>query len=1056
MKALSGLFQRMFGGMSGAVGTTARRRRVRDAGGITLSHCEPLEAKKLLAVDAFLKITDQTLASSATTIDLANHFRETIGVVGTVVKFETNAPLVNNDFYVELYDKAGAEPAGGRTTPITTANFLSYVGDDSYDGTMIHRSVTDFVIQGGGFTTPTVAADQPGSDPAGVSTKGTIANEPGNSNVRGSLAMAKLGGQPNSATSQWFVNLSDNLFLDEDNGGYTVFGEVVGDGMTVVDTLGSALTYEATTYYSNGAFSDLPFWNVNADNIVLPDDFVTIERVEEVAPRDFVSYAVTSSAPGVVTAQVVNGQLRLTPVNGQTGDASITVTATSVFDAADVVSRTFKATASGTQTPPTVVENAGSVSLTKDSTGAFFANGNAVRFLGGTHVKETTFPGYTIEAAEVVGGQRMILLTANASGAAIRWQMNDAWTYSAGGGSFAVGSDGYYQAETDFGVDLNGDTVLGDPSPTPTLTPVESAGSVTLATDADGKYYADDTAIIFGTDQLSNSYFPTSLGLTLHAAETIGGENLLLWTNSTGGVFSWKADTSWTYVSGADYKGAVGTPGFHTAETAFGVDVDDDGNIGAPPVTKNTIEDNGAVTLTAATADGALAADGISITYTGGVLKQNTFTAFKLSPIQAETIGGKNVLLFENTDSGRIFSWLMGSDWSLDSATGPYSGTPGSAGYAATEVAFNVDLDGDTKIGSPAPTLTAIESRGSVILSADQNGNYYAGTSLDKSTPLLFGGAKIDADRFAGLGLTIQAAEVVDGQNMVLWKNSTGGVFSWVVDTNWSFTAQGQFVGPQGSAAYYQAEVKFDHDVNDDGVYGAPFTIIETAGQIEFGKDELGRLYADGNPIRLNGNQINEKSFEGYTATAVDVSNGVTVLVWKLPVGGAFPAGGVSKWKLDQNFEYDGPAGSWQKDDDNVLELEEEFEVDLDGDDIRGRPLDTAGQIRLVTQERGRLYAGVLAEGEWSYDRVDLNGGPLRDDSLSGFTPLAAEVVDIGGSPANALLWRKANGGVWIWRMDVDWNYVAPAGNYDPGTQGFLDTEVLFSLDINGSGGIGS
>jgi len=153
--------------------------------------------------------------------------------------------------------------------------------DGAYDGSFIHRSVSDFVIQGGGFKAPSVPADQPGSDPIAIDTKGTVPNEPGISNVRGTVAMAKLGGQPNSATSQWFVNLNDNLFLDTDNGGYTVFGEVLGAGMTVVDTLAAAPTHDATAYYANRVFSDLPLWKLNDDNIVLPEDFVRIETIRE-------------------------------------------------------------------------------------------------------------------------------------------------------------------------------------------------------------------------------------------------------------------------------------------------------------------------------------------------------------------------------------------------------------------------------------------------------------------------------------------------------------------------------------------------------------------------------------------------------------------------------------------------------------------------------------------------------------------------------------------------------------------------------------------------------
>jgi cyclophilin family peptidyl-prolyl cis-trans isomerase len=336
MNAISRLFDsiRQF---SNPQGQAPRRRRRRQQPHSRLINGETLEPKQLLAVDLANLFADQTLATSApVTIAITNQFDVT-DVLGTVVKFETNAPvgsasgLSTNDFYVELYDKAGA---AGTLTPETVGNFLSYVSDGSYDNTKIHRSVSDFVIQGGGFTAPSVAADQPGSDPVAISTKGTITNEPGNSNLRGTLAMAKLGGLPNSATSQWFVNLSDNTFLDTDNGGYAVFGEVLGDGMTVVDVMGTALTYDATTYYSNGAFSDLPLWNVNADNIVLPDDFVKIETITELNDEsELMTYTATTSDTSKLAASInAAGDLVLTPVAGKTGSVSVTVTATSKTD----------------------------------------------------------------------------------------------------------------------------------------------------------------------------------------------------------------------------------------------------------------------------------------------------------------------------------------------------------------------------------------------------------------------------------------------------------------------------------------------------------------------------------------------------------------------------------------------------------------------------------------------------------------------------------------------------------------------------------------------------
>lgn len=124
---------------------------------------------------------------------------------------------------VELYqDKA----------PISVKNFLSYVDEKHYDGTIFHRVIPDFMIQGGGF--------EPGMNER-KETRPPIENESNNgvANERGTLAMARTD-RPNSATDQFFINVKDNDFLDQararDKVGYAVFGKVV-DGMSVVDKI---------------------------------------------------------------------------------------------------------------------------------------------------------------------------------------------------------------------------------------------------------------------------------------------------------------------------------------------------------------------------------------------------------------------------------------------------------------------------------------------------------------------------------------------------------------------------------------------------------------------------------------------------------------------------------------------------------------------------------------------------------------------------------------------------------------------------------------------------
>jgi peptidyl-prolyl cis-trans isomerase A (cyclophilin A) len=142
------------------------------------------------------------------------------------------------DFTIELFDSQ---------TPATVQNFLGYVDRKDFSGSVIHRLEPGFVVQGGAWRWAGNCVDgrvPPNCGPIMIPTQPAVINEPGISNTRGTLAMAKLGDDPNSATSQWFVNLADNSAnLDQQNGGFTVFGRVMGDGMNAIDPIGQLTTY---------------------------------------------------------------------------------------------------------------------------------------------------------------------------------------------------------------------------------------------------------------------------------------------------------------------------------------------------------------------------------------------------------------------------------------------------------------------------------------------------------------------------------------------------------------------------------------------------------------------------------------------------------------------------------------------------------------------------------------------------------------------------------------------------------------------------------------------
>lgn len=174
---------------------------------------------------------------------------------GTIVNFKVSGL----SFDVELFDE---------DAPATVANFLQYVEAGDYDSSFFHRSTTYNpaevqIIQGGAFTiNEGVINAIPAFSP--------VVNEPGLPNLRGTIAMAKLGGNPNSATSQWFFNVQDNPNLDLaiNNGGFTVFGQVVdATGLAAIDAIAGLQAWDinaAVGAPANGPFGEVPLINGNA------------------------------------------------------------------------------------------------------------------------------------------------------------------------------------------------------------------------------------------------------------------------------------------------------------------------------------------------------------------------------------------------------------------------------------------------------------------------------------------------------------------------------------------------------------------------------------------------------------------------------------------------------------------------------------------------------------------------------------------------------------------------------------------------------------------------
>jgi cyclophilin family peptidyl-prolyl cis-trans isomerase len=263
---------------------------------------ESLETRALMTIAVTAPLPDVAAAAgaAAATVDLGAHFHDP-DAKGDFAVFDTTLGTIP----VQL------TPA---TTPKTVANFLNYVNKGAYANSIVHRSVPGFVWQAGGFR----LNSSPGIE--ATPTDAPVRNEFGASNVRGTVAMAKLGGDPDSATSQFFFNQSDSnaANLDGQNGGFTVFGKVVGQsGLAVMDAIAAAPVPSPGPYAS--PLDSIPLMNYKAGAAVQPDNLVLIKNVTTADE----AFSAVSDAPRVAAASLQGDRLVVTPLSA--GTATITV-----------------------------------------------------------------------------------------------------------------------------------------------------------------------------------------------------------------------------------------------------------------------------------------------------------------------------------------------------------------------------------------------------------------------------------------------------------------------------------------------------------------------------------------------------------------------------------------------------------------------------------------------------------------------------------------------------------------------------------------------------------
>ncbi len=222
---------------------------------------------------------------------------EAQSVIGPLVQFQTNLGNIN----VEMLPN---------TAPKTVANFLQYVNAGSYTNSIFHRSVVSgiYIIQGGGYQLVN-------NLPVAIAQNAPIVDEFHVSNIRGTLAMAQLSNQPNSATNEWFFNTQDNsasLDTQGTNPGFAVFGQVAdAASLAVMDAIQAVPTYDLSGDPAWGsAFTNLPLQNYNGNpSQVTSANVVLVKAITQVISGPQPQIA----ANGVIMASAYGGYQAAAP-----------------------------------------------------------------------------------------------------------------------------------------------------------------------------------------------------------------------------------------------------------------------------------------------------------------------------------------------------------------------------------------------------------------------------------------------------------------------------------------------------------------------------------------------------------------------------------------------------------------------------------------------------------------------------------------------------------------------------------------------------------------------
>ncbi len=424
-------------------------------------------------------------------------------------------------------------------TPQTVANFLRYVNAGSYNNSLIHRSVPGFIVQGGGF----LAADSPnGPVYSSIATYAPVVNEFHLSNTRGTIAMAKQGGDPNSATSQWFFNESDSnaANLDNQNGGFTVFGKVAdAASLAVMDQLAAVPVPNPSPYVS--PFDSIPLLNYQQGAAVQFSNLVQVLSITpaagahvlwdnangttsiwsyETAGGTFTQNTYGPFAGYTAQALADGGSDGKTRVLWKKTDASVSLWSLDNL-AATYTHAEFGPFAGWTAATLSVAADNTTHLLWTNTNGQVSVWNYSTASSTYTHQEYGPYPGWTAKAVADGGTDGMTrLVWDNSDGRMSLWSLNNA------AGQFTQHTFGPYAGWTATAVSVGADNTTH-----------------VLWNNTDGRVSLWSYSTASGTFT-QNTYGPYSGWTAVGVGDGLDGKTRLLWDNTNGTASLWSLDNT--------------------------------------------------------------------------------------------------------------------------------------------------------------------------------------------------------------------------------------------------------------------------------------------------------------------------------------------------------------------------------------------------------------------------------------------------------------------------------------------------------------------------------